>query len=372
LTSRGREGVGLTSTLSRDDYCSPTVFAAERQRIFHAGWFYACHVDGLPAGHRRVVDVAGESVIVARDRDGTLHAYANVCRHRGSKLCEPVDSGTAEHGSIRCPYHSWTYGLDGALLATPRVDDDLDRSNLGLWRHHVASWNGLVFVSLARDPAPLDNWLEAHSPSLAEFSDLRIDGLLIGARTETVVRCNWKIIVENYAECLHCAVVHPELVELMPIYRTGNVVDPDRDDEAVALVAGGNSFTLDGRSNLSVLPGMAAELVDLYRGSAVFPNVLLDVTGTSASLTAMFPVDAGTTVVVAEYLFAADDVRSDGFDPTPVVEFNELVGRQDYAVCERVQRGVASSAFSSGYLTEKDQFVAEFVEHYRTTVATSP
>jgi Rieske 2Fe-2S family protein len=348
------------------------VFAAEQQRIFHAGWFYACHVDGLPAGHRRVVDVAGESVIVARDRDGTLHAYANVCRHRGSRLCEPVDSGTSERGSIRCPYHSWTYGLDGALLATPRVDDDLDWSNLGLWRHHVASWNGLVFVSLARDPAPLDNWLAAHSPSLAEFSDLRIDGLLIGARTETVVHCNWKIIVENYAECLHCAVVHPELVELMPIYRTGNVIDPDRDDDAVELVAGGNSFTLDGRSDLSVLPGIAPEQVDLYRGSAVFPNVLLDVTGTSASLTAMFPVDAGTTVVVAEYLFAADDVRSDGFDPTPVVEFNELVGRQDYAVCERVQRGVTSSAFSSGYLTRKDQFVAEFVAHYRTTVATAP
>jgi Rieske 2Fe-2S family protein len=365
-------GEPANTTLSRDDYCSAGVFAAEQRQIFHAGWFYALHVDGLPAGHRRVVDVAGESVIVARERDGALHAYANVCRHRGSRLCEPADSSAAERGSIRCPYHAWTYGLDGALVATPRVDDELDWSALGLWRHHVATWNGLVFVSLAPDPIPLDEWLAAHSPSLSEFADLRIDGLLIGARTETTVRANWKIIVENYAECLHCAVVHPELVELMPVYRTGHVIDPDRDDDAVALAGGGNSFTLDGRSNLSVLPGMAAELVDLYRGAAVFPNLLLDVTGTSASLTAMFPVDPATTVVVAEYLFAPDDVRSDDFDPTPVVEFNELVGRQDYAVCERVQRGVASSAFTSGFLTHKDRFVAEFVEHYRTTVATSP
>ena len=357
------------STLSRDDYCSPVVFAAEQRRIFHAGWFYAFHVDALPAGHRRVIDVAGESVIVACDRDGTLHAFANVCRHRGSKLCEPDESSASERGAIRCPYHSWTYGLDGSLLATPRVEDDLDWSTLGLWRHHVATWNGLVFVSLAAEPMPLADWLAVHSPSLADFGELQIDRLLIGARTEAVVHANWKIIVENYAECLHCAVVHPELVDLLPIYRTGHVIDPERDDDAVALAGGGNSFTLDGRSDLSVLPGMAAEHVDLYRGCAVFPNVLFDVTGTSASLTAMFPIDAANTVVVAEYLFAPDDVGTDGFDPSPVVDFNELVGRQDYEVCERVQRGVASSAFTSGFLTDKDRFVADFVEHYRTTLA---
>jgi Rieske 2Fe-2S family protein len=357
------------TTLSRDDYCSAEVFAAEQRRIFHAGWLYVFHIDGLPAGHRRTVDVAGESVIVARDREGALHAFANVCRHRGSKLCEPADSGVVERGAIRCPYHAWTYGLDGSLLATPRVEDDLDVATLGLWRHHVATWNGLVFVSLAADPMPLSEWLTEHTPSLAEFADLRLDRLLIGARTETTVRANWKIIVENYAECLHCAVVHPELVDLMPVYRTGHVLDPDRDDDAVALAGGGNSFTLDGRSDLSVLPGIAPDQVDLYRGSAVFPNVLLDVTGTSASLTALFPIDAATTMVAGEYLFAPDDVRSDDFDPSPVVDFNELVGRQDYQVCERVQRGVASSAFTSGYLTDKDRYVAEFVDHYRTTLA---
>ena len=360
---------GADATLGGDDYCSAEVFATERQRIFHVGWFYVFHIDGLPAGHRRAVDVAGESVIVARDRDGMLHAFANVCRHRGSKLCEPADSSIAERGSIRCPYHAWTYALDGSLLATPRVDNALDVTALGLWRHHVATWNGLVFVSLAADPMPLEDWLTEHTPSLAEFTELRLDRLLIGARTEASVRANWKIIVENYAECLHCAVVHPELVDLMPVYRTGHVIDPDRDDDAVALVGGGNSFTLDGRSNLSVLPGLAPDQVDLYRGSAVFPNVLLDVTGTSASLTALFPVDAATTIVVAEYLFAPEDVDSDDFDPSPVVDFNELVGRQDYEVCERVQRGVASSSFTSGYLTDKDRYVAEFVEHYRTTVA---
>ena len=357
------------STLTRDDYCSPAVFAAERERFFAGGWFYACHVDSLPARHRRVIDVAGESVIVTRDADGELHAHANVCRHRGSRLCDAADDGVASSGAIRCPYHAWTYSLDGALRATPRVEDDIDRSTISLWGHQVAEWNGMIFVSLAASPPPLATWLDDHTPDLAGFAALRIDELVVGARTETVVRANWKIIVENYLECLHCAVVHPELVEILPLYGTGHVLDPERSDAAVELAGGGNSFTADGHSLLSILPGTATDEVNLYRGSAVFPNVLLDVTGTSASLTALFPVDPSTTVVVGEYLFAADDARAEGFDPAPVVDFNELVGRQDYEVCERVQLGVSSQAFTSGMLTDKDKYVADFIAHYRTTFA---
>lgn len=358
-----------STTLTRDDYCSPDVFAAERERFFNGGWFYACHADSLPPSHRRVVDVAGESVIVTRDAAGVLHAHANVCRHRGSRLCDAAEGGAPTPGAIRCPYHAWTYSLDGSLRATPRVEDALDRSTIALWRHHVAEWNGLIFVSLADSPPALAEWLADHTPDLATFDALRIDALVVGARTETVVRANWKIIVENYLECLHCAVVHPELVEILPLYSTGHVVDPARSDGAVELAAGGNSFTADGHSKLSVLPGTAPHEVNVYRGCAVFPNVLLDVTGTSASLTSLFPIDQSTTVVAAEYLFAADDVRSADFDPAPVVEFSELVGRQDYEVCERVQRGVASRAFTTGILTDKDRFVAEFIAHYRATFA---
>jgi len=359
------------ATLGRDDYCSPAVFDTERRRIFHAGWFYACHVGSLPPGHRRVIDVAGESVIVAREPDGGLYAHANVCRHRGAQLCDPTTDGAAAKGSIRCPYHAWTYGLDGALRATPRVDD-LDGSEVRLWSYHAASWKGMVFVSLATQPVALDDWLRRHAPWRDEFEALDIERLVVGARTESVVNANWKILIENYQECLHCAVVHPELVELIPLYRTGNVLDPDRPDAAVALVDGAHSFTRDGRSALSVLPGTAPHEVAVYRGGAVFPNVMLDVVGTSASLTALFPVGPETTVVVSEYLFNERDAEAEGFDPEPVVEFNELVGSQDYEVCERVQRGVASHAFAGSMLTAKDSLVADFVEHYRTTLAAAP
>src|SRR5262245_24146752 len=120
------------ATLTREDYCSPDVFRHEQRQIFHTGWAYVCHAAALAHGHPRAFDIAAEGVIVARDLDGTFHAHANVCRHRGAQLSDTHADGSAGKGSIRCPYHSWTYGLDGSLRATPRVDDELDRSRLGL------------------------------------------------------------------------------------------------------------------------------------------------------------------------------------------------------------------------------------------------
>lgn len=351
----------LTPTLTSADYCSTAVYELECERIFRAGWMYVCHVDGLPAGTRRVFELAGESVIVTRDLDGGLHAFANVCRHRGAQLCDAAMTD-ATKGSIRCQYHSWTYGLDGALLATPRVDDEFDRGEYGLWPYRAEAWNGMIFVSVAASPPALAEWLGRHTPALSQWADLPVHSYRIGARTEAVVQANWKIIVENYAECLHCAVVHPELAELIPLYKSGNVVHPDDPLAPVEFADGHPAFTRDGQTQLSVLPGLDG--APEYDGAAVFPNVFFDLTPTVLALTAIFPVAPDRSLVVGEYLFHPDDVVRPDFDPTPEVEFNELVGAQDYVVCEMVQRGVASPAFTGGGLTRKDEYVAHFVERY--------
>ena len=351
----------LHPTLSSADYCSPAVLEIERERIFHRGWMYVCHVDGIPAGSKRVVDLVGESVVVTRDLDGTLFAFANVCRHRGSQLCDAAMTEPTK-GSIRCQYHSWTYGLDGALLATPRVDDDFDRDRYGLWEYRVDVWNGMVFVSLADEPVALIEWLRAHTPNIELFEQLPVGSYRIGARTEAVVDANWKIIVENYAECLHCAVVHPELAELIPLYRSGNVVDPDDPSAPVTFADGRVAFTPDGQTRLSTLPDLDGS--PEYDGVAIYPNVFFDLTPTVLALTGIFPIAPDRSLVVGEYLFHPDDVARPDFDPTPEVELNELVGAQDYVVCEMVQRGVASRAFTGGGLTRKDEYVTEFVERY--------
>jgi Rieske 2Fe-2S family protein len=348
-------------TLTSVDYCSDEVYEIDRDRIFHRGWMFLCHATGVPNGTKRVFDVAGESVILARTEDGELHAFANVCRHRGAQLCDRA-MNEATRGSIRCQYHAWTYGLDGALRATPRVDDEFDRDDHGLWGHHVDVWNGLVFVSLAPSPAPLVEWLTRWSPLFTMFEDLPVGDYRSGGSTETVVAANWKVLIENYNECLHCAVVHPELVEMIPIYKTGDVVDPARGDEIVDLAPGARALTLDGRSTLSILPGVTEGAE--YSGLAIFPNVMFDLTPTVLTLTTLFPEAADRTRVVAEYFFHPDDVGRSDFDPGPEVELDQLVGAQDFIVCEMVQRGVSSSSFKGGVLTRKDSYVADFDRTY--------
>ena len=140
-----------THTLTRHDYLSDEVWQAERAKIFHGGWFLAARGDRLDRGNRTVVDIAGESVLIARDLDGCLHAFANVCRHRGARLCD-AHSDTGQ-GTLMCPYHAWTYALDGFLIATPHLDDDdIDKSTLPLWQYRLSEWQGFVFVSLNPDP----------------------------------------------------------------------------------------------------------------------------------------------------------------------------------------------------------------------------
>ncbi len=351
-------------TLAGNDYHDAAVFDAERRNIFHGNWFYVGRADPLAPGDRLVVDVAGESVLIVCDRDGTLYAHANVCRHRGAQLC--AESGSGAKGSITCPYHAFSYALDGRLIATPNVDaNELDRDELSLWSIALEVWQGFIFVNLAAEPQPLLDWFGAHPDSSPlHFGRHDMAGLRVGRRTESEVETNWKILNENYMECLHCPRVHPELVDIVPFYRDGAVVDPSRTDGGVALIPGGTGFSPGARSRLPLLPTMSPADGEEYFGLAVFPNMLLDVTGTCIIATAMYPRSATHTSVVTEYLFAPDTIAAAGFDPSEVVDFNELVASQDYAVCEMVQRGVQSSRFTHGVLTTKDALIIDVNARY--------
>ena len=350
-----------TRTLTRHDYLSDEVYEIEQARIFHAGWFLAGRADRLAPGNRMAVDVAGEPVMVTRALDGTLHAFANVCRHRGARLCDGFSSST--QGSVMCPYHAWTYGLDGQLIATPHLDGtEVDRSALPLWGYHVREWQGNLFVSVAADPPAFEGWLATHAQELLNLERFAFGGLVVGARSECDVEANWKIVVENYQECLHCSLVHPELVDIIPLYRTGWVTDRGRPDGGVAVI-GGRGFATEANA-LPLLPGVSGVDAESYYGGTIFPNGFIDVAGTTAILSTLYPKGPHRTTMVMEYLFAPETVAAPGFDPTAVVEFNDLVAAQDNVVCERVHQGVSSRAFDHGVLTAKDEYVVHFTQHY--------
>jgi glycine betaine catabolism A len=355
----------LRTTLPGRDYYAPELFEVERERIFLRHWFYLGRVDELAEpGDFRAVDVAGESIVVVVDKDGSLNAFYNVCRHRGSQLCDP-GSGHMR-GAIKCPYHAWTYSFDGRLIGTPLVaEDEIDRASLGLWSLSVDTWAGFLFVNFAEEPQPLLDFLAAEPESPLPFERFGpLDELRVGHRTVVDVAANWKIHVDNYNECLHCPTVHPELVAVVPAYKRGEVLESGRDDGGVAIADGGTSFTFTGKSQLPVMPGFAAHETTSIYSACIFPNMFLDISGTSTVATCIHPRGPEQTTVVTEYLFHPDAMDEPGFDPAEIIEFNELVNRQDYAVCERVQRGVRSRAFTNGVYPKKDELPLAFKRRY--------
>ena len=223
-------------TLPGRYYTDSAIFDAEQRKIFSRQWVYACRAQDVPAAGRFVrVAVGGESVLVVRGRDAVLRAFLNVCRHRGATLCA-ADSGDVGR-SIRCPYHSWSYRLDGSLRSAPNWGTmaATDKAGLGLHPVHVAEFHGLVWVNLAECPEPLDDFLWAQldyrlAGDRDKFERYHLAGLAGGRRIDYTVAANWKIIQENFQECYHCATIHPELVDTLPQFRdisalTGYVAD---------------------------------------------------------------------------------------------------------------------------------------------------
>jgi glycine betaine catabolism A len=357
------------ATLPGRDYYAQDIFELERERLFHGGWFCVGRSDELhQPGSYAVVDVAGESVILVRDEEHALRAFRNVCRHRGSRLCE----GRGQvRKALRCPYHAWSYGLDGRLRATPNVSpsERLERERLGLMSVRVTVWEGFTWLALGDDIPSLDDHLTRWaSDEPFQWSRYGVGRLVEGARREYDVAANWKIIVENYNECLHCPTVHPELVQIVPLYRRGEVEHaPGVGDTGNRLADTLTSFTNSGHSQLPPLPGLTPEDLGTFYGVTLLPNLIVNYHSDNVSTFLLLPQAADRTHVVCHYLFAPETLADPDFDPAEVVDFRHLLAQQDWAVCERVQLGARSRGFAEGgVLPYADRFVHEFHRRYLT------
>src|SRR3954451_8357464 len=177
------------TTLPQRFFVSPEVFAEEQAKIFSAQWVVIGHQSEIAKpGDRLVREVAGESLIIVRDQAGVVRAFYNVCRHRGTRLCQ----GEAGHASaIQCPYHAWTYALDGRLIGAPHMGDvpGFDKGDYSLGAVTIGLWEGFIFVNLAKKPTSLD---EAFAPLRGKFTHWNLPQLISGKRIEYDVRANWK------------------------------------------------------------------------------------------------------------------------------------------------------------------------------------
>jgi Rieske 2Fe-2S family protein len=340
-------------------YSSPEIFRLETARIFHGQWFCVGRAEQVPdKGDCLHVAVAGESVLVLRGRDSVLRGFYNVCRHRGSRLVrspalpdvtapEAVHSGQFG-GAVVCPYHAWSYNLDGTLRAAPyvRFDEECPKEGFSLVPVHVDTWGGFVFVNLAaRAPAPLLEQLAAPVQMLARYP---LQDLRRGAQLVYDVRANWKVIMENYNECYHCGPVHPELCALVPAFRERGGAGLDWAD-GIPHRPGAWTFTTSGTSSRAPFPGLSATEQVNHKGEVAYPNLLLSAAAEHVAAFMLWPMGPGLTRIACEFLFHDTEVSKPGFNPSDVVEFWDVVNRQDWQICESVQDGMQSRGFRGGF-----------------------
>jgi Rieske 2Fe-2S family protein len=334
---------GAVRTLPGKYYTDPEIFRLEQERIFSRFWFCVGLSCTLERGSYFLADVAGESVIVLRDRGDQVRAFLNVCRHRGARLCEAARGEL--RASIQCRYHAWTYGLDGRLIGAPNMkeDESFDPAERGLLGVPVRLWQGLIFVNLSDTPGPFEAQGEMEHP---RFEHFRIDELRVARQIEYDVHANWKILVANYEECAHCALVHPELSARVPDFKEGLATGGL--DDGAEYTQHIYSLTMSGNRPRYPLPHLQEEDYTRYYGMRFFPNAFLNLNPDQVGVAIMWPVAPDRTRVSSYWLFHPDAMAQPDFDPTESVEFSDLIKRQDWEVCELTQMGAGSRAFRSG------------------------
>lgn len=349
--------------LPRQCYVDPGHFGREMAAIHGREWICAGRLADISPGTMRRVSVGTAPALLLRGPGGALSAFHNTCRHRGAELCA---SETARARSlITCSYHAWAYAADdGRLVSTglARPGPGFRREDHGLVPLTVRVWNGFVFLNGASDPSPL-----AGDVPLATLENWPMADLVTGHRWQSEIACNWKLFWENYSECLHCPGIHPELSDMVPVYRRGLMAANEAedwspaDDRSPALRPGAESWTADGAPCGPPFPGLTpAERAAGYTFVTIWPSLYVVAHCDHVRSVRIEPLAVDRTRLVAEWHFPPATLARAGFDPASVAAFATLVMQQDGAAAEINQRGLASPAFDRARLMPEEYEIHRF------------
>jgi glycine betaine catabolism A len=351
---------GHSRMLPRAAYVDPAVFAWEQRYFFGGGWLCVGRSDQAPEPGGQWAEAVGEgSVLLVRGEDGVLRAFANTCRHRGHEL---LPCGAASQAKvIICPYHSWTYALDGGLRAAAGFKNKpgFEAANWGLVQLPAQEWHGLVFVDGSGTAGPLADALATLDQIVAPYEPER---LIVAGRHEYQVAANWKILTENYHECYHCPAIHPELCRVSPPKSGENY-------QAEGAWVGGwmdlrdgmDTMSLDGSSHGAALRGLDRRGLRTVIYLNIFPNLLVSLHPDYVMVHRMMPQAADRTRIECTWAFAPESLARPGFDPGYAVEFWDITNRQDWHACESVQRGLSSPHAVPGPLSAQEDAVYQYV-----------
>jgi Rieske 2Fe-2S family protein len=387
-------------SLLREFYSDDEVYHLDCQQVWRTGWLFAGHSCEISKpGDYFTLEVDSDSVIVTRDANGQARALHNVCRHRGSLIC---DNSEGQVKKLVCPYHRWTYDLDGRLLHAPGMQADLDKSQLGLQSIHICETAGLIFISLANEPPDFGAAYDVIG-TLAKPQGLT--RAKVANAVDYLVKANWKLVWENNRECFHCNANHPQYIkanfdhynadDTTPSIReqisaaisrseakwaaaglavshkqTGMTTFPDAEHNIwysanrTALVDGFVTESMDGARVAPLMGDYPDSDVGTLR-MRTLPNFWNHSSCDHAVSTRLLPKGPQLTAVRVWWLVDQAAVEGRDYDLAKMMPFWQLTSEQDWQICERQQRGVNSHAYIPGtYSTYKEYNVDAFVRWY--------
>jgi len=352
----------LEKTLPQASYLDAGEFQREYAAIFESGWVCVGRSDTLTEpGDYLAIRLRDQSLLVVRAENGELGAFYNVCRHRGTELVPLKDPGPVSgqfSRSIVCPYHAWSYHLDGRLRGTPHLAIDAD--GVSLHTIPLAEWGGFVFIC----PSPRNDESLALGDGTTRLRRYPLSELRVGHTITYEVEANWKVIVENYNECYHCGPIHPELCQIVPAFKQagGNGLDWD---DGVPHREGANTFTTSGTTTRAPFPGLSETEKSHHKGELFYPNLMLSLSMDHVAAFYLWPQSAGHTRIQCDFLFHPDELSKADFDGTDAIKFWNVVNQQDWNICESVQRGMRNRVFEHGYYAPMEDYSLDIRRYVR-------
>lgn len=350
-------------TLPARYYTDRALFDRELDVFFRRMWVCVGRFEELPeAGSFIARHLAGDSLFIVRtSRPGepdAVRAFHNLCRHRGTALCAEERGRFA--GSIQCEYHAWTYDLDGRLIGAPHMDGSphFRKEDYPLLQARAGVWDGFLFVCLSDTGPALEQQL-ADLP--VKFQPWRMGELRRGDGVTYDIAANWKLVIQNYSECLHCPNLHPALNRLSHYLSGENEpLQPTYMGGRMDLNEGVATMSMDGTCPRACLPGLSADDQRRVYYYALFPNLLISAHPDYVMAHTLWPLAPDRTRLVCEWYFHPNAMAAPGFTSADVREFWDLTNRQDWHVCELAQRGISSPAYRPGPYSAREDLLYAF------------
>lgn len=343
-------------TLPQRYYNDPEWFRREMETIHFAMWLCAGRTSRIPnAGDYFVRQVANASVIIMRDEQGKIRAFHNVCRHRGTLLCKEAEGKF--NGRIQCQYHAWTYKLDGSLANAPHMEKVVGfcEADYPLNAIATAEWDGHIFINLSARPIPFSEHLAGLDK---KFHPWRMEDLRMVERRTYQLKANWKLIIQNYSECLHCPIVHP-LLQKHSHYMSGDNEPPQPTylGGRMDLRDGVQSLTMDGTTSRCALPGLSKDDQRRVYYYCILPNFLLNLHPDYMLTFTLWPKAVDQTEIVCEWHFHPDEIKKAAFNPHDAVEFWNITNQQDWELSEMAQQGISSKGYQPGPYSNREELL---------------